>query len=255
MDGNGKCLTEHSATDIVIETCSSAASERWTIAADGTVRLRGECLAAKSATSTASGALGLMSCAKDGQRWQLGSNAVLKNLGSGRCLADTGTKNGTRAVAAVCKATPNSTGSASTPNSSQQWTLPAGPLTSGIAGSCASNLRGSSEPAGVVTLRQCKRSAQQNWTIEPDGAISVVGRCLGTAGGKTAPGTQVRLVRCIKDAATQVWQLSGGPIGLQLLLPAAGLCLSDPGDSTKAGTALVIGPCVAGDAGISWRVS
>jgi hypothetical protein len=252
LNRNGKCLTEHSPTDIVIETCSSAASERWTIAADGTVRLRGECLAAKSA---ASGALQLMSCAKGGQRWQLGSNAVLKNLGSGRCLADTGTKNGTRAVAAVCQATPNSTGSASTPSSSQQWTLPAGPLTSGIAGNCASSLRGSSEPAGAVTLRQCQRSAQQNWTIEPDGAISVVGRCLGTAGGKTAPSTQVRLVRCIKGAATQVWQLSGGPIGLQLLLPAAGLCLADSGDSTKAGAELVIGPCVAGDAGISWRVS
>jgi GH25 family lysozyme M1 (1,4-beta-N-acetylmuramidase) len=251
----GKCLAARSATDIAIETCSRAADEHWTIAADGTVRTRGRCLAAKPSKTTAPAALELMSCAKGGQRWQLGSNAVLKNLGSGRCLADTGTKNGTRAVAAVCKATPNSTGSASTPNSSQQWTLPAGPLTSGIAGNCASNLRGSSEPAGAVTLRQCKQSAQQNWTIEPDGAISVVGRCLGTAGGKTAPSTQVRLVRCIKGAATQVWQLSGGPIGLQLVLPAAGLCLADPGDSTKAGTELVIGPCVAGDAGISWRVS
>jgi GH25 family lysozyme M1 (1,4-beta-N-acetylmuramidase) len=251
----GKCLAERSATDIAIETCSAAASERWTIAADGTMRFGGKCLAAKSSKTTAPGALELMSCGKDGQRWQPGSNAVLKNLGSGRCLADTGTKNGTRAVAAVCLATPNSTGSASTPSATQQWTLPAGPLTSGIAGNCASSLRGSSEPAGAVTLRGCKRSAQQNWTIQPDGAISTAGRCLATAGGGTAPGTQLRLERCIKGAATQVWQLSGGPVGLQLQLPAAGLCLADPGDSAKAGTELVIGPCVAGDGGISWRVS
>jgi hypothetical protein len=255
LNRGGKCLAERSATDIAIETCSRAASERWTIAADGTVRVGGKCLAAKSSRTTAPGALELMSCSKDGQRWQLGSKAVLKNLGSGRCLADTGTKNGTRAVAADCQATPNSTGSASTPSASQQWTLPAGPLTSGIAGNCASSLRGSSEPAGAVTLRGCKRSAQQNWTIQPDGAISTAGRCVATAGGGTTPGTQVRLERCIKGAATQVWQLSGGPTGLQLLLPAAGLCLADPGDSTKAGTELVIGPCVAGDGGISWRVS
>jgi GH25 family lysozyme M1 (1,4-beta-N-acetylmuramidase) len=251
----GKCLAERSATDIAIETCSRAASERWTIAADGTVRVSGKCLAAKSSKNTAPGALELMSCSKGGQRWQLGSNAVLKNLGSGRCLAASGTKNGTRAVAAGCQATPNSTGSASTPSASQQWTLPAGQLTSGIAGDCASSLKGSSEPAGAVTLRRCKRSVQQNWTIQPDGAISSAGRCLATASGGTAPGTQVRLEGCVKGAASQVWQLSGGPIGLQLLLPAAGLCLADPGDSARAGTELVIGPCVAGDGGVSWRVS
>jgi hypothetical protein len=106
-----------------------------------------------------------------------------------------------------------------------------------------------------VTLRQCKRSAQQAWAFEPDGAISAGGKCLGTAGGKTAPGTQLRLGTCRRGAASQVWQLSGGPLGVQLLSPAAGLCLADPGDRTKAGTLLVLGPCVAGDAGTSWRVS
>ena len=35
----------------------------------------------------------------------------------------------------------------------------------------------------------------------------------------------------------------------------AGMCLTDPGDSTAAGTQLVIWPCVAGDPGILWRVS
>ena len=68
------------------------------------------------------------------------SNAVLTYLSDGNCLADTGAKNGSRAVAALCQATPNNTGSASTPSPSQQWILPAGPLTSGIAGYCASNV-------------------------------------------------------------------------------------------------------------------
>ena len=106
----------------------------------GTLRVTGSCLAAKTASSSSAGTLQLTSCT-GGQRWQLGSNAVLTNLSDGRCLADTGAKNGSRAVAAVCQATPNNTGSASTPSTSQQWLLPAGPLTSGIAGYCASNVR------------------------------------------------------------------------------------------------------------------
>jgi GH25 family lysozyme M1 (1,4-beta-N-acetylmuramidase) len=255
LNRGGKCLTDRSATNIAIETCSTALSERWTIAPDGTVRMHGECLTAKSARSTSPAALVLRSCGTGGQRWQLGSNAVLKNLTNGRCLADTGTRNGVRAVAAVCQAKPTASGSASTPSASQQWTLPAGPLTSGIAGSCASSLRGSSDPLGAVTLRPCRRSAQQSWTVEPDGAISSGGKCLAPAGGRTAPGTPLRLVHCVKGAASQVWQLAGGPIGVQLVSPVAGLCVADPGDSGKAGTKLVIGPCVAGDAGISWRVS
>jgi GH25 family lysozyme M1 (1,4-beta-N-acetylmuramidase) len=251
LSRDGKCLAGRRATDIAIETCSRAADERWTIAADGTVRMRSECLAAKSASSTASAALELASCRKGGVRWQVESDAVLTNLGSGRCLADTGTKNGARAAAAVCQATPNNTGSASTPSASQQWTLPAGTLTSGIPGNCASSVGGGPDPA--VTLRRCNQSVQQAWTIKPDGAISAAGKCLGTAGG-TAPGTKLRLERCVTGAATQVWQLSGGPVGVQLVMPAAGLCLADPGDSSKRGTRLIIGPCVAGDAGTSWRV-
>jgi hypothetical protein len=252
---DGKCLTERSATNIAIETCSSAANERWTIAPDGTVRMSGQCLTAKSASSTAPAALVLRSCATGGQRWQLGSKAVLRNLSNGKCLTDTGTRNGVRAVAAVCQAKSNATGSSSTPSATQQWTLPAGPLTSGIAGNCASSVRRPTDPVGTVTLRQCKRSAQQSWIIEPDGAISSGGKCLAPAGGRTAPGTPLRLVHCVKGTASQIWQLSGGPIGVQLVSPVAGLCAADPGDSGRAGTKLVIGPCVAGDAGISWRVS
>jgi hypothetical protein len=44
-------------------------------------------------------------------------------------------------------------------------------------------------------------------------------------------------------------------MGVHVLSPVAGLCLADPGDRAKGGTQLVIDPCVAGDAGISWRVS
>jgi len=251
---DGKCLSERSPTDVAIETCSGAAAERWTIAADGSVRIGGKCLAAKSASSTSSAALDLTSCT-GAQRWQLGSNAVLTYASTGHCLADTGSKNGSRAVAAVCKATSNKTGSVSTPSTSQQWTLPAGPLTSDIAGYCASTLHPAGGPSSGVTLRRCATSAAQNWTIEPDGALRASGKCLRTASTTASPGSVLRLLGCVAGSATQVWQLVGGPVGMHLLNPVTGLCLADPGDRATAGTALELEPCVAADPGISWRVS
>lgn len=254
LSRDGKCLDELHPGDIAIETCSGAAAQRWTIAADGSVRINGMCLAAKAVvgTSTAPVALDVATCAKE-QRWQLGSNAVLTNLSNHRCLADTGGANGSRAVAALCQATPNSTGSASKPSSSQQWTLPAGLLSAGIPRYCASDVRGSA-PVGAVTLQGCKNEAQQAWTVQPNGTIGIAGQCLGLTGGQTTPGTLVRLGRC-DGKADQTWQLPGGPIGVRVFSPLAGLCLADPRDRTTAGTQLIIGPCVAGDPGISWRVS
>jgi len=252
---DGKCLAKRSVNVIAIEPCSGSTAQHWTIAPDGTVRIQGSCLAAKPASSTASAALDLTSCTSGEQRWQLASNAVLTNFTDGRCLADTGTRNGSRAVAAVCQATPNDTGSATTPSQSQQWTLPAGPLTSDIAGYCASTLHPAKGPSNAVTLSRCKTSAAQDWTLEPDGALSAAGKCLRTATGTASPGSVLRLVACVPGSAIQVWQLAGGPVGVQLLAPAAGLCLADPGDRATAGTTLLLEPCQATDPGTSWRVS
>jgi GH25 family lysozyme M1 (1,4-beta-N-acetylmuramidase) len=251
---DGKCLAEHSTTDIAIETCSGSTAERWTFAADDSLHVRGRCLAARRASSTGSAALDLTSCA-GAQRWQLDSNAVLKNLSDGHCLADTGASNGSRAVAADCEAKPNNTDSASTPSTSQQWTLPAGPLTSDVAGYCASTLHPAGGPSNGVTLRHCTTSATQDWTIEPDGALSAGRKCLRTVTGTVSPGSLLRLVSCASRSAQQVWQLAGGPIGVQLLSPSAGLCLADPSDATTAGTPLRMEPCVTTDPGTSWRVS
>jgi GH25 family lysozyme M1 (1,4-beta-N-acetylmuramidase) len=253
LHSNGKCLAALSATSIVIETCSSAANQHWTVAADGSLHVNGSCLAAKAVTSSSPAGLDLTSCTS-AQRWQAGTKTVLTNLTDGRCLADTGTSNGAAAVAATCQATLNNTGSSSTPSTSQQWILPAGPLTAGIPGNCASNVRSTGQQVGAVTLRACNGTSAQAWTLEPTGALGLGGQCLGLTAGATAPGTRVRLGPCT-TAPSQVWQLSGGPLGVRLLNPLAGLCLSDPGDSATAGTQLVIGPCAAADPGISWRVS
>gem|GEM_PF-1067492 len=254
LHSNGKCLAALSATSIAIETCGTATNQNWTVAADGSLHVNGSCLAAQSVSTTKPASLDLISCT-NAQRWQAHSNAVLVNLSDNRCLADTGTKNGALANAAVCVATKNNTGNASTPSTSQQWTLPAGPLTSGIPGDCASNVLSAGQQTGTVTLRGCNGTSAQAWTLEPSGQLSMGGLCLGLTGGATTPGTLVQLNACAATHSSQIWQLAGGPMGVEIFNPSAGLCLADPGDSTTAGTQLVIGPCVTGDPGIYWRVS
>ena len=253
LHSNGECLAALSATSIAIETCGTATNQSWTVGHDSSLHVSGSCLAAKAVTSTSPAGLDLTSCTS-AQRWQAHSNAVLIDTTDGRCLADTGTKNGVLATASVCQATPNNTGSASTPATSQQWTLPAGPLTSGIPGYCASNVLSTGQQTGGVTLRSCNGTTTQAWTLEPSGQLNLGGQCLGLTAGATTPGTRVSLGPC-STTPSQVWQLSGGPIGVSIVNPLAGLCLADPGDSSTGGTQLVIGPCVSGDPGILWRVS
>ncbi len=245
---DGKCLQELRATDIAIEKCGSAAAQRWTVAANGSIRINYRCLAASSS------ALSVTACNNGGQRWQLGSGGSLTDLSNSRCLSDAGSANGSRATAAACYVTYNNTGSVSTPGASQRWTLPAGPLTAGIAGSCASDWHRAGTKFGPVTLRGCTATPQQNWTIEPDGTVRAGGDCLSLNRGHTSYGTTVRLAGCNRSA-TQRWQLAGGPVGVQLVSPVAGLCLADPGDRIRAGTQLALGGCVAGDPGVWWRVS
>ncbi len=265
LSRDGKCLAALSATSIVIETCSSAANQHWAIAADGTLHVNGSCLAAKATSSSSPAALELTSCTT-GQRWQLGSRAVLTNLGDGRCLADTGTNNGSLATAAVCVATPNNTGSSSTPSPSQQW----------IPACRAADLRDSRQLREQRAIHRVSRwapsrsgratgRARRLGPSSRAAQLSLGGQCLGLTAGATTPGTRVRLGPC-STAPSQVWQVAGGPIGVRIVSPlgavlpiqatqGAGLCLADPGDSTTGGTQLVIDPCVAGDPGILWRVT
>ena len=154
------------------------------MAADDSIRSDGRCLTAQAA-GRGPAALHLGACSGAGQRWQLGSDGVLTIRAAGAWPVPA--RRTAPGQAAVCAATPNSTGSASTPSSSQQWTLPAGPLTSGVAGYCANGEGLSGASSGAVTLQRCHRSAPQDWAVEPDGAISAGGRCLGTAGGRSLP--------------------------------------------------------------------
>jgi GH25 family lysozyme M1 (1,4-beta-N-acetylmuramidase) len=233
---DGKCLEARSGTDIAIGTCSTWSRQQWTIAADGTLRNDGDCLTA-AAVKTGNGKLSLTACGTSVQHWQLGTGGTLTDQSTQFCLADTGTKNASRAYASAC-----------TGSTSQRWTLPAGSIASGIPGLCASSLHG-------VSLGGCSTAAPQQWIFKTDGELTSGSKCLEPAGGKTSRGTRLTLASCSSKSALQQWQLTAGQLGQQIVSPVAGLCLADPADATRSGTALRLEPCVAADPGTWWRVS
>jgi GH25 family lysozyme M1 (1,4-beta-N-acetylmuramidase) len=241
-----RCL-DASGTSVVVGRCSGLGAASWTVSPDGAFRHSGHCL---SEALPAGAALILMSCARHGAvRWQLtgpggGLPAQVVNQSTGLCLADTAGRSGARADAATCTGRP-----------SQQWTLPAGHLTSGIPGYCASDYHRRGPVTGQVSVQRCSsESAQESWTIHPDGLVQIGGYCLALQGPATAAGARVVLARC-RAVRGETWRLSGGPFGAWLVNQLAALCLSDPGDRARNGTGLVLGYCQQSDPGITWRVS
>jgi hypothetical protein len=235
----GGCL-ERVGTGAGVGTgrCTSAGRERWVLAPDGTIRQGSSCL------DQPGSAIALVPCARNGAvRWQAGSSGELINVTSGLCLTAAGSRPGIGAVAVAC-----------TGGATQQWLRPAGPLAAGIAGFCASDKHRRRTALGPVTLQRCGTSAQQSWTVEPDGTVRAGGQCLGLQRGATAYGTAVVLGSC-RSARSQAWQLSGGPVGGWLVNSLASLCLAVPGDRAASGTVLTLGWCQAADPGLSWRTS
>jgi GH25 family lysozyme M1 (1,4-beta-N-acetylmuramidase) len=240
-----RCL-DASGTGVVVGRCAGSAATGWTVAPDGTFRRGSNCL--REATPAGS-ALSLAPCARHGAvRWQLsepngGLPAQVVNLTTGLCLTDTAARSGARADAASCGS-----------SAAQQWTLPAGHLASGIPGYCVSDYHRRGPVTGQVSVRTCARSAQESWTIHPDGLVQIGAYCLTLQGPGVTAGTRVALARC-QVVPSQTWQLSGGPFGAWLVNGQADLCLSDPGDRARNGTGLVLGYCQQSDPGITWLVS
>jgi hypothetical protein len=246
LDLGGKCLDDtanqsSNGNKIQIWSCTGKAPQSWTMAEDGTIRIHGKCLDVVG-RSTASGArLQLWSCTGGAnQVWSAGDDATLVNPVSGLCLTDPSgtTRNGTQVEIQAC-------GSRYT---AQLWTTPAGPVLLGVAGKCLDDRGAGTANGNVIQLWQCNGEKSQAWTVEPDGTINILGKCL-TVGGSGAVGSPLELATCLGEA-DQIWVPTAYD-GLDNFLSNGvnGLCLSDPADSTVNGTQLVGGGCNAGDPG------
>jgi GH25 family lysozyme M1 (1,4-beta-N-acetylmuramidase) len=252
-----KCLAIPAGITARIWTCGKSAGQDWQIAQNGAIRIGAHCLAELSTTSKAPV---LRTCTNLlGQTWRLTRAGAIANAQSGLCVTDPGAsgKDGTAVSLAFCAGTRQ-----------QAWTLPPAPLAIGM-GRCFSgdiNRR----PTRLV-IAPCpstaKRGNGQDWTVAPDGTISVPGGCLTTAGSTAAPGTDIALQPCAPGDAAQRWQPMPGPeptpgrqpmpgpsgTGTFLVNPATGLCLTLRQPSVS-GSPLALGYCLAGYPTLTWRI-
>jgi GH25 family lysozyme M1 (1,4-beta-N-acetylmuramidase) len=236
-----RCLDVGARATVVSGTCATRAT-KWTVVPDGTLRSRGSCLVEMPTYVTVG------SCSHGNIHWQLGGGngtltSGLANTATSRCLFAGSSRSGARVGATSCNH-----------GALQRWLLPAGPIASGVPGYCLSDYHVRGPVTQQVNVRWCKTSAQQTWTVQPTGQVQSGKYCLSLASGTAQAGRPVVLSTC-GQAASQKWELYGGPEGVWLVNAAAGLCLADPGDRAKSGTGLVLGDCQLSDAGITWRVS
>jgi len=119
-------------------------------------------------------------------------------------------------------------------------TAPTGPIVSGVSsGLCVDDSNSSTTNGSHVQIWTCNGTGAQNWTIESDGTIQVLGGCMDVNGAGTTAGTVVQYWQCNGTVAQQWQARSDG----SLYNPNSGMCLDDPNSSTTTGTQLQIWTC------------
>jgi Ricin-type beta-trefoil lectin domain/Putative Ig domain len=260
LDLGGKCLDDTgnsaaSGNKVQIWACNGDSAQDWTVVGDGTLRIHGKCLVISNVTANGSkGQLGACTGDRD-QAWVFSewvdigrtpnvTQMGLINQGASKCLDDTGhsVKNGTQVQSWSCTGATN-----------QEWTLPAGPARSEIAGECLDDTGNSAANGNKVQFWTCNGDSAQNWTFEPDGTLRIHGKCLDILNRGTTFGTPVQLWSCT-GGANQQWFAGGEDAGFSTSVtnPATGFGLGVPGESVANGTRVVIGD---GSIGFSWDIT
>jgi alpha-tubulin suppressor-like RCC1 family protein len=92
-----------------------------------------------------------------------------------------------------------------------------------------------------IVMWDCNGSAEQAWTVAPDGTMQVNGKCMDIYRDQKANKSMVELWTCT-GGANQQWHAVNGT----LVNPASGKCLDDPRFVTTDGTQLEIYTCNGG---------
>ena len=149
--------------------------------------------------------------------------------------------NGQWAVTPGTPATINVTTSAGTSSTSKiaitSATPPTGAIT-GYQGLCLDDRGALTTDYNPIQVYTCNNSNAQQWTVESNGTLQVLGKCLDVNGGTTTNGTVVDLYDC-NGTAAQTW--TPQPNG-SLVNPQSGKCLTDTG-SGGSGTQASIYDC------------
>jgi hypothetical protein len=242
--GGGKCLLDPggrtaNGTKVEISNCVAGSTEKWTVAADATLRVNGRCLDIAGTGGYSGRVTELWSC--DGsarEQWAQGTDGELVNPASGVCLTDPGTKNGTVAQTGACRA-----------RSSQQWTLPAQPILASLGGSCADDFHSIGSDGATVDMFWCNGTLGQRWIFRPNGTISITEYpqdCL------TVHDSKIQLWVC-GTASGQNWTVARtGTMSGEL--KAGGVCLGIPGLTAANSSPLIAAKCTASDPRVQWHI-
>ncbi len=236
--------TKANGTVVQLHDCNGSIAQRWIIADDGTIRVRGKCL---EVNGTGNGAQAyIWDCdGKNTQQWTI-SGQLIKASG-GRCLdvPDSNSSNGTQLKLWDCYGDAN-----------QRWNPPvSNPVgnTSTIRDSqhnkCVDVAGGSTTSANgtAVQLYQCNNTVAQNWTFAPDGSIRFGSKCLDVS-APVGNGSQTQIWECT-GRANQRWQRDGN----LLRVVDGNRCLDLPNGSSSNATRLQVWDCF-GAGNQQWNV-
>jgi hypothetical protein len=242
---NGKCLTDPAnktanGTRVNVSKCQAGPAQHWTVASDGTLRVRGRCLDIAGSGGAAGQQAQLWQC--DGstrETWMQGTAAELVNPASGLCL----TGPGAVPTMGACRVTRD-----------EAWTLPGHPVLAVVTNTCMDDLHSVGTNGNPVDMFSCNGTPVQNWTFEPDGTIRVYGNKCVTVRALGRAGAKVQLWTCTAaNRKGQQWAVvRTGDVSSELSV--GGLCLAIPSMTAANGSQLVMARCTATDPRIHWRV-
>jgi hypothetical protein len=249
LDLGGKCMNDannnaHVDAPISISPCQAGSSQDWAYSmpagpgSAGRISIHGVCLYVLGKTNSAGHHLiGLANCANESTLyWVLtGSAGAIVNPATGDCITDpkSSTTNNTQLTAEPCTGTTN-----------QAWTMPASPVTSGVAGKCLA------VSGGSAISTACTTSTAQQVTLGLDGSLRFGGECLYDAGGAINDGTAIKELGC-NSSVPQLWGISANGQIENLLSEK---CLAIPGNSSANGAKLALEDCY-GQPGEVWAAS
>jgi hypothetical protein len=129
------------------------------------------------------------------------------------------------------------------------WTIPVPTGTIvGVNGLCVDDRSSITTDGNPVQVWGCDQTNAQNWGMNSDGTVQALGKCMTVNNGGTTDGSLVVLWHCT-GAGSQIWRPEANG---ELINPASGKCLEDPG-SGSWGTQLDITTCT-GAADQQWTV-
>ena len=243
----GQCLDSGAGTadtTVTIQSCTGTAEQLWTYLPEGApgapdeITINGLCL------GLAAGTVDLATCSRAiaTQSWRQLYGGVLENTGTGTCLQ-----------AGASWTNPLTLQPCDNAEGYQVWHLLGGTVQSGVQGMCMAfdYSETPTEPASI-TIEPCGQAgADYVYSFGQQGQIIASYGCVVPEGNSLeASGSSVEGNGCGTSGYSSWLVLANG----QLANEGDGLCIDDPGNSTVAGTQLVMAPCY-GALGEIWALA